>query len=51
MFQVDRMDDSANIAFAAFPERLYVLKNGNIVFQVSFRKMLHVIIVTIFIIF
>jgi len=30
---VDRMDDSANIAFAAFPERLYVLKNGNIVFQ------------------
>ena len=29
------MDDRANIAFAALPERLYVVQDGQIVYQVS----------------
>jgi len=30
---VDPMDDRANIAFAALPERLYVVQDGQIVYQ------------------
>ena len=29
------MDDRANIAYAALPERLYVVQDGQIVYQVS----------------
>ena len=29
------MDDRANIAFAALPERLYVVQDGQIIYQVS----------------
>ena len=29
------MDDQASLAYAALPERLYVLKNGVIDFEVS----------------
>jgi len=30
---VDQMDDRANKAFASLPERLYVVKDGQVVFQ------------------
>jgi len=30
---VDPMDDRANIAFAALPERLYVVQDGQIIYQ------------------
>jgi len=30
---VDPMDDRANIAFAALPERLYVILDGNVVYE------------------
>jgi len=30
---VDTMDDAANIAYAALPERLYVLLDGKVVFE------------------
>jgi len=30
---VDPMDDRANIAYAALPERLYVVRDGQIVYQ------------------
>ena len=38
--QVDPMDDRANIAYAALPERLYVVQDGQITYQVffSFKK-------------
>ena len=29
------MDDRANLAFAALPERLYVVREGRVVFEVS----------------
>ena len=32
--QVDPMDDRANIAYAALPERLYVVQDGQIIYQV-----------------
>jgi len=31
--QVDPMDDRANIAYAALPERLYVVQDGQIIYQ------------------
>jgi len=30
---IDQMDDRANKAYASLPERLYVVKNGQVVFQ------------------
>jgi len=30
---VDQMDDGANLAYAALPERLYVLQDGKITFE------------------
>eukprot|EP00092_Neocalanus_flemingeri_P008138 GFUD01008778.1.p2 GENE.GFUD01008778.1~~GFUD01008778.1.p2 ORF type:complete len:124 (+),score=26.60 GFUD01008778.1:507-878(+) len=30
---VDNMDDQANLAYAALPERLYVLMDGNVAYQ------------------
>ena len=35
LFQVDCMDDQANLAYAALPERLYVIKDGIITFEVG----------------
>ena len=34
--QVDPMDDRANIAYAALPERLYIVQDGQIIYQVEF---------------
>ena len=33
--QVDPMDDRANLAYAALPERLYVLQDGKITYEVK----------------
>ena len=33
--QIDQMDDRANKAYASLPERLYVVKDGQVVFQVT----------------
>ena len=33
--QVDQMDDGANLAYAALPERLYVLQDGKITYEVT----------------
>ena len=34
-FQVDPLDDRANPAYAALPERLYVLQDEKITFEVT----------------
>ena len=36
-YQVDPMDDRANLSYAALPERLYVVQDGQVVYQVAFR--------------
>jgi len=33
-FQVDRMDNAANKSYGAFPERLYAILDGEVVFAV-----------------
>jgi hypothetical protein len=37
---VDRMDNAASIAFAAFPERLFVIQNGLVIYEVIARHIL-----------
>ena len=36
--QVDRMDNAANIAYAALPERLYVVQDGKIIYAVGYLQ-------------
>ena len=36
-YQVDPMDDRANLSYAALPERLYIIQDGQVVYQVAPR--------------
>ena len=36
-YQVDPMDDRANLSYAALPERLYIVQDGQVVYQVALR--------------
>ena len=36
-YQVDPMDDRANLSYAALPERLYIVQDGQVVYQVDLR--------------
>ena len=36
-YQVDPIDDRANLSYAALPERLYIVQDGQVVYQVAPR--------------